>query len=1209
VVYVWIVRVALSRPYTFIVLALMILILSPLVILRTPTDLFPNINIPVIAVGWTYTGLNPEEMEGRLTTVYERSLTTLVDNIQHIESTTYNGLAIVKIYLQPNTSIDTANAQVTAASQTQLRNLPPGTEPPLILNFSASTVPILQLGLSGKGLSEQSLNDLALNFLRTQLVTVPGSVIPYPYGGKQRQVMINLIPRLLQAKGVSPADVLNSVAMQNLILPSGTAKISEFEYDIRLNASPQTVQELNDLPIKQIGNTTIYLRDVATVSDGFTPQTNVVRQNGQRGVLVSILKAGSASTIDVVNGIRGMLGRVLQTLPPELRVQPMADQSVFVKSAVMGVIREALIAACLTAVMILLFLGSWRSTLIIAVSIPLSILSSVIVLSFLGQTINIMTLGGLALAVGILVDDATVTIENIERHLEEGDALHDGILHGAAQIAVPALVATLCICIVFVPMFALGGVARYLFVPLAEAVVFAMLASYVLSRTLVPTMAMYLLREKVHHGAPSRNPLSRFQRGFENRFERARSAYGTLLTMLVGRRILFIPIFLCCCLLVFLLAPWLGQNFFPSTDSGQFILHFRAKTGTRIEETARLADLVEGIIRRDIPSSELENILDNIGLPYSTINLTHTASGVIGAADADVMVSLTPDHHPTADYMRRLRLELPKMFPQVTFYFLPADMITQILNFGLPAPLDIQIDGADINGNQQVADKILAQVRDVPGVVDARIQQRFDYPNFEINVDRTKALQAGFTERDVATSVLNVLSGSFQTAPMFFLNWHNGVNYNLAAEAPQYDEQSLRELQNIPITSASTGRTAILADVATFRRSQEMASINHYNIRRVIDIYAAAQDRDLGAIGIYRGIEGRLDAEASLASATQEDAVPFVNVISPQPDAPDQELVLPGNTLAFSDTSIYARTNGYLAHWYFDIGAHVRKGDLLAEIETPEIDDQLRQARADLTTAQANVRLAAITAARTENLLKTQSVSTQERDNAAATYAADRAIVASREADVARLEELQSYEKVFAPFDGIITARNTDIGHLINAGAGAPTAELFHIAFTSVLRIYVPVPEMYAPDLRLNAPVSVTLDEYPGQSFHGTVARTDSSIDPVTRTLTAEVDVDNRGEKLLPGAYTFVHFQLPPQHDSVTIPASALLFRSEGLRVGVVRDGRADLVPIRVGRDYGDRVEVIEGLKRSDRVIDSPPDSLVSGTILRLNAPANGAVG
>jgi multidrug efflux pump subunit AcrB len=581
----WIVRVALNRPYTFIVLALLILILSPIVIMRTPTDIFPSINIPVVAVAWTYTGLNPEEMEGRVTTVYERVLTTLVDNIEHIESTTVNGTAIVKIYLQPNASIDRANAEITAASQTILRQLPPGSLPPLILNYNASTVPILQLGLSGTGLTEPQLNDIALNFLRTQLVTVPGAAVPFPYGGKTRQVMVNINPNRLQAKGLSPSDVLTALGNEQLILPGGTAKIGQFEYDVDVNADLKKVSEFNDLPIKKVGNTIIYLRDVATVSDGFAPQTNIVRQDGKRGALVTVLKAGDASTLDVVKGVRQLLPRVAQTLPPELRIQPLADQSVFVRGAVNGVIREAVIAAALTGLMILIFLGSWRSTLIIAVSIPLSILTSVIVLSFLHETINMMTLGGLALAVGILVDDATVTIENIERHLEEGAELHDGILEGAAQIAVPALVSTMCICIVFLPMFFLSGVARYLFAPLAEAVIFAMIASYILSRTLVPTLAMYLLKAHKRGDAPSRSVFARFQRGFERIFENIRSSYSSLLAQLISARVAFVPSFVIVCLLACALIPFLGQDFFPDTDSGQFILHVRAKTGTRIEET------------------------------------------------------------------------------------------------------------------------------------------------------------------------------------------------------------------------------------------------------------------------------------------------------------------------------------------------------------------------------------------------------------------------------------------------------------------------------------------------------------------------------------------------------------------------------------------------------------------------------------------------
>ena len=856
----WIVRVALSRPYTFIVLALLILIASPVVVLRTPTDIFPNIDIPVIAVAWQFTGLNPEEMEGRITTQYERVLTTTVDNIEHIESTTVNGQAMVKIFLQPHARLDTANAQVTAVSQTILRQLPPGTQPPLIINYSASTVPILQLALSG--LSESELNDAGLNFLRTQLVTVPGASIPYPYGGKQRQIMVDLDQRLLQSKGLSPADVVTALGQQNIVLPSGTAKIGEFEYDVAMNASPRTVAELNDLPVKVVGNSTIYLRDVAHVRDGFAPQTNVVRRDGSRGTLVTILKTGTASTLDVVAGIRALLPRVIQTLPPQLTVQPLADQSIFVRAAVSGVIREAVIAACLTAAMILLFLGSWRSTLIITVSIPLSILTSVITLSLLGETINIMTLGGLALAVGILVDDATVEVENINRNLDMGKPVIQAILDGAQQIAVPALVSTLCICIVFLPMFLLGGVARYLFVPLAEAVIFAMLASYLLSRTLVPTIARYLLSPPVEGAAPSRNPLARGQQAFERGFERVRLAYLRVLTLLVGRRVVFIPMFLGVCLSAFLLAPRLGENFFPDTDSGQFTLHLRTQTGTRIEETARLTDLVEAVIRREIPAGETDVILDNIGLPYSAINWMHSASGVIGAADADILVSLKADHRPTADYVRALRQKLPGEFPGVTFYFLPADIVTQIINFGLPAPIDIQVEGADIQGNRRVADKMLNELRQVRGLVDLRVNQRFDYPKFDVVLDRTKAAQAGFTARDLASSLLVSLSGSFQTTPTFFLNWQNGVSYNLATQTPQYRIQSLHDIENIPVSAPTATRPGILADVASISRASEMAVLSHYNIRRVVDVYGAVQDRDLGAVG--RDIARVVDANRPL---------------------------------------------------------------------------------------------------------------------------------------------------------------------------------------------------------------------------------------------------------------------------------------------------------------------------------------------------------
>jgi CzcA family heavy metal efflux pump len=854
----WIVRLALTRPYTFIVLALLILIAAPVVILRTPTDIFPNINIPVISIAWQYTGLNPEEMEGRLTSPYEKVLTTLVDNIEHIESTTINGQAIIKVYLQPGASLDTANAQVSAASEFQLRSLPPGILPPQIINFSASSVPILQLGLSGKDLSEQQLNDIGLNFIRPQLVTVPGAVVPSVYGGKQRSIMVNLDPRRLQAEGVSPIDVLNAMNQQNVVQPGGTAKIGSAEYDVRLNGSPLTVEGLENLPLKQVNGTTVYVHDVASVVDGSIPQTNIVRQDGHRGVLVSILKSGSASTLDVVKGEFALLPRIKSGLPSTLKITPIGDQSIFVRSSVNGVIREAVIAATLTGLMILLFLGSWRSTIIIAVSIPLSILTSIIVLGLVGQTINIMTLGGLALAVGILVDDATVTIENIERYLEEGHPLNEAILEGAAQISVPALVSTLCICIVFLPMFFLAGVARYLFVPLAEAVVFAMLASYMLSRTLVPTLAMYLLKAHDHHAPLSRNPLARFQRAFERVFERVRSTYESLLERLVAARRMFIPIFLGCCVLALLLVPTLGQNFFPATDNGSFILHVRGKTGMRIEETAKLCDLVEQSIRTTVPAGEMDNILDNIGLPYSTLNTQHATSGLFGASDGDILVSLKEDHHPTADYIRTLREKLPREFPGTVFYFLPSDIVTQILNFGLPAPIDVQIDGPDDVGNRKVADTILQQLRQVPGLVDLRLQQPDDYPVLNINVDRTKAAQGGYTQRDVGTSVLNILSGSTQLTPMFFLNYRNGVVYNIVAQTPQYQVQSLQDLQNIPVSAPGAKQPEILADVADFGRSTELPVISHYNIRRTLDIYGNVQDRDLGASA--RQVERIMDA-------------------------------------------------------------------------------------------------------------------------------------------------------------------------------------------------------------------------------------------------------------------------------------------------------------------------------------------------------------
>jgi CzcA family heavy metal efflux pump len=852
----WIVKLALDRPYTFIVLAVVILIAGVRAWLLTPADIFPNINIPVISIAYQYTGLGPEEVEDRLTTPFEKTLTTLVDNIEHIESTSFNGVSTVKVYLQPGASVDTANAQVVAVTGLATRLLPPGIEPPEILNFSASSVPVIQIGLSG--MSEQALADLSLNTIRTQLITVKGAVVPYPYGGKPRQMMINLDQNLMQAKGVSPTDVLAAVNQENVVLPSGTAKIGADEYDVRVNGSPRSAAELSEIPIKQVGGTTIYLRDVSTVSDGFQVQTNIARQDGHRGVLISVLKAGSASTLDVVNDIRKMLPRVSTLVPPQLKLTPLADQSIFVRGAISGVVREAIIAACLTALMILIFLGSWRSTLIIAVSIPLSILSSIAILSALGQTINIMTLGGLALAVGILVDDATVTIENIERFLEEGHSLYDAILHGAAEIAVPAFVSTLCICIVFLPMFMLPGLPGFLFAPLAEAVVFAMLASYLLSRTLVPTLAMYLLKEHEKQEVPT-SIFGRAQQAFNRGFGRMRDGYRGLLTRLIAARAIFLPVFLLLTLATFILLPWLGQDFFPSTDSGQFMLHVRGKTGLRIEETARLCDLVEDAIRREVPPDQFNNVIDNIGMPYSAYNTMHMSSGTIGASDADILVSLKPGHRPTADFVRDLRRDLPRAFPSATFSFLPADIVTQILNFGLPSPIDVQFEGSDVATSHALAEKMLTKLRLVPGLADLRIQQPFDYPTLEVAVDRTKASQGGFTEQNVANSLLNTLSGSEQITPMFFLNWKNGVNYNLVAETPQYRIQSLQDLQNIPITTPSHTTSEILGDVTAIRRGTEMATVNHYNIRRVVDIYGAPQDRDLG--GVSRDVQKVIDAE------------------------------------------------------------------------------------------------------------------------------------------------------------------------------------------------------------------------------------------------------------------------------------------------------------------------------------------------------------
>jgi multidrug efflux pump subunit AcrB len=847
----WIVRLALRRPYTFVVLSLLLFILAPVVILRTPTDIFPNIDIPVISVVWQYSGLSAEEMSDRIVYITERALTTTVNNIEHIESQSMDGRAVVKIFFQPHSDIASAIAQVTAISQTQLRQLPEGTTPPLIITYNASTVPILQLALSGQGLTEQQLNDFGQNFIRTQLVTIPGTAIPYSYGGKQREVMVDLNTQALQAKGLGASDVVNAIGNQNLILPGGTSKIGALEYDVQINGSPGNVAELNNLPIKTLNGATIYVRDVAHVRDGYPPQTNVVRSDGRRGSLMTVLKSGDVSTLDIVAGVRKMLPAILATLPPQLKVTPIGDQSIFVRASISSVLREAVIAACLTAIMILVFLGSWRSTVIIAVSIPLSILCSLFALSALGETINIMTLGGFALAVGILVDDATVEIENINRNFEMGKEIEQAILDGAAQIAVPAFVSTLSICIVFVPMFFLTGVARYLFVPLAEAISFAMLASYLLSRTIVPTMAKYLLKGHSHHDAMgragTRNPFVRLQTAFETGFEKVRLKYRSLLEVCISHSRVFAICFIAACIASFGLFPWLGQDFFPAVDSGQFRLHVRARTGTRIEETAKLCDFIENSIRDVIPQNELTNILDNIGLPYSSINTSYSNSGVIGPADADIQVSLAEKHRPTVEYLARLRSTLQEKFPGVTFYFLPSDMVSQILNFGLPAPIDIQIVGANLDGNREVADRLLQQMKYIPGATDLRIQQPFNQPKFFVDIDRTKSQQVGYTARDIAGNLLVSLSGSFQTSPTFWLNPRNGVSYSVVAQSPQYEMDSLQDLRNVPV-SGNGAPPQILASLASIKRGTGLATVSHYNIAPVIDIYGAVQGTDLGGV-------------------------------------------------------------------------------------------------------------------------------------------------------------------------------------------------------------------------------------------------------------------------------------------------------------------------------------------------------------------------
>jgi multidrug efflux pump subunit AcrB len=850
----WIVRLALRRPYTFVVMSLLLFFLGPVVILRTPVDIFPNIEIPVVSVVWNYAGLSPEQLSDRIVVQFERTMTTTVNDIDHTESQTLNGVSVIKIYFRPSVNISQAVAQITAVAQTSLRQYPQGTTPPLIIQYSASSVPVLQLGLSGDGLTEQQLNDFGTNFIRTQLATVEGASIPYPYGGKQRQVQVDIDTQKLQAHGLSAADVVNAMSAQNIILPAGEVKMGHVDYQVETNSAPDSIEALNDLPIKTVNGITTYIHDVANVRDGFPPQTNIVRVDGQRASLMSIQKTGNASTLDIISQVKAQLPLVSAQLPPSLQIKPIADQSVFVKSAISGVVREGVIAACLTGAMILLFLGNWRSTLIIAVSIPLSILCSLLMLSALGETINIMTLGGLALAVGILVDDATVEIENINRNLELGKEVEDAILTGAAQIAVPAFVSTLSICIVFVPMFFLGGVAKYLFVPLAEAVVFAMLASYFLSRTIVPTMAKYLLKghehDRVEQARASRNPFTRFQIAFEHYFEKIRGWYHGVLAFCLERRGVFLlSIVAFWVVSLGLLYPWLGQDFFPSVDGGQFKLHVRAHTGTRIEDTARLCDQVEDVIRAEIPKDQLATVIDNIGLPYSGLNLSYSNSAPVGTGDADILVSLAEKHRPTSEFTRALRDKLQRDFPGTEFYYLPTDMVSQILNFGLPAQIDIQVTGLQVAKNREIAEHLMQQVSRIPGTTDLRIQQPFDLPKWTVNVDRTRAQEVGYSQRDISEDLLTSLSGSFQTSPSYYLNPQNHVSYNIAVQTPQYDVKDLQELENFPIAiSGEPQQPQILGNLASIQRGVEAGTVSHYNAQPTIDIYGSVEGTDLASV-------------------------------------------------------------------------------------------------------------------------------------------------------------------------------------------------------------------------------------------------------------------------------------------------------------------------------------------------------------------------
>jgi multidrug efflux pump subunit AcrB len=887
----WIVRLALRRPYTFTVMAILIVLMGIVTITRMATDIFPKIDIPVVSVIWSFPGVAPEEMEKRFVTVTERAMTTTVNDIEHIESQSYNGVSVIKVFFHEGAKVEAGVAQVTSITQTLLRILPPGTTPPLILQYSASNVPILQLGLTSKTLSEQQLYDLGLNFIRTQLATVQGAQVPLPYGGKSRQVMVDIDPQKLFGKGLSPADVSNALNAQNVILPAGTQKIGDREYNVRLNSSPELLQTLNDLPIKQVNNAMVYIRDVAHVRDGFAVQTNIVAQNRVRSALLTVLKSASASTLDIISRVKAALPRIKATLPPELDITQLFDQSIFVRAAINGVVKEGVIAACLTALMILLFLGSWRSTLVVATSIPLSILCSVIILSALGQTLNLMTLGGLALAVGILVDDATVEVENIHRNLAMKKPMVRAILDGASQIAVPAFVSTLCICIVFVPIFFLSGTARFLFQPLAMAVIFAMLASYLLSRTVVPTMVRFLLREHLDEIDTSlaqsvegsdggeekianrsrENPtaprlsglgqifgfLSWIHEKFNHLFEKLRARYVNALRWCLEHRRLVFGAMGAMVFVSFALVPFLGRDFFPAVDAGQFRLHVRAPAGTRLESTQERFFQVGNAIREVIPPNEIQNVLDNIGLPTSGINLAFGDSSTISSADGEILVALNPNHKPTAQYVRILREKLHRDFPDMEFFFSAPDIVGQILNFGIPAPIDIQITGRDPKG-YDIANEIKTRVAQIPGAVDTHVHQLVHGPDLRVNVNRTRAEQIGLTQNNVAQTMLISLSSSGQTAPNYWLNFQNGVNYQVAVQTPQYKMDTLQDLKNTPVVAPNLPRPELLGNLATVERRESPVIVNHYNVQPVFDVLANVQGRDLG--GVADGVAKVVDS-------------------------------------------------------------------------------------------------------------------------------------------------------------------------------------------------------------------------------------------------------------------------------------------------------------------------------------------------------------